>query len=318
MSRLNYLVPPEDDGQALGNVVCSRLHISKRLLRRLKQDESGILLNGERRTVRAVVHSGDVVSVAASPQRPTTLVAEAVPLQTVYEDDCFLVCLKPRGVTMYPRYRGEPGAFSGAVLGHLRKTSANVGYYPIYRLDKGTSGLVLVAKSSHAAQRLNACPPQKIYQAMAFGRIPPEGCLTLPLAKAADGWRTAGTLFWPDAQGKPCETRYRRLFIDETVPASGAMIYLPTGRRHQIRAHFAQFGHPLLGDEAYGGPAAVQQSPLLHVGLLRVRHPMSGKELQFFTPMCDLPKEWAKVFAKEDTHVDYLARCLQKGTGTIE
>ncbi len=318
MNRLTYVVPPEDDGRQLGYVVRSRLRISKRLLRRLKQDEAGILLNGERRTVRAVVHNGDVVSVAASPQRESTLFAEAVPLEVVYEEASFLVCLKPRGVTMYPRYRGERGAFSGAVLGYLRKTSPEAGYYPIYRLDKGTSGLVLLAKSSHTAQQLNARPPQKIYQAMAFGRTTEEGIFSLPLAAAPSGWQHTGALFWPSVRGKHSVTQYRRLFVDETIPASGMMIHLPTGRRHQIRAHFAQSGHPLLGDVAYGGPVVTLRFPLLHVGLLCFIHPDTGKELQFFEPMQDVPEKWARLFSKEGTHVDYLARCLQRGTGTIE
>lgn len=318
MNRLVYVVPLEDEGRQLGYVLRSRLQISKRLLRRLKQDEAGILINGERKTVRAVLQVGDVVSVATSPRRDSTLFPEAVPLEVVYEEVSFLVCLKPRGMTMYPRYRGERGAFSGAVLGHLRKESQDAGYYPIYRLDKGTSGLVLLAKSSHAAQQLNARPPQKIYQAMVFGRIPEAGVFSLPLAHAPSAWRYVGAVFWPTESGKHSQTQYKRLFVDEAIPASGAIVHLPTGRRHQIRAHFAQSGHPLLGDVAYGGPVVAQNSPLLHVGLLRFTHPETGKELQFFEPMQDVPEKWAQSFAKEETHVDYLARCLQRGIGTTE
>ena len=287
MKRIVYHVEAQDEGRLLKDVIASRMSVSKRLLKRCKHHPEGILVNGERRTVRYLVHAGDEISLAMAPAlADSDIIHEERPLAVVYEDDMVLVVDKPPGVTMFPRRRGERGSLAGAVLAHLEANGEACVFHPVSRLDIGTTGLVLLAKNSFAAGRLSKLRAEKCYQCFAYGRLEMPVHLTGNICEVAPAVRQAvGPLFFVSAQGKACSTHVRPLYYDASLRATACWVRIDTGRRHQIRVHLAHQGHPLVGDVTYGGPPLAAARPLLHAAALSYQHPDDGRLMHHFLPM---------------------------------
>ena len=287
MSRyLNWTVPPELAGIKVDTLLKRHLNLSGTVVRRIKWLEDGILVDGVRVNTRFVPRAGQVLSVRLSdPERRSGIVPAPGPLDLVYEDEDLVVLNKAPGVPVHP----GPGHFDDTICNFLLYYYDSAGIeadaHPVHRLDRGTSGLLAVAKHAHAQEvlknQLHTAAFRREYLAVCRGApSPAAGVVDAPLGPKPGS--LVEQMVRPD--GKPARTRY------ETLAVYGGRallrLELDTGRTHQIRVHLAHLGHPLLGDFLYGteDPDLIPR-PALHSWRLALRHPITGKELLFTAPV---------------------------------
>jgi 23S rRNA pseudouridine1911/1915/1917 synthase len=254
---------------------------------------------------------GDVVSVEALP-RPARAIpqAESVPLEILYEDEDLLVVVKPAGIVVHPTAGTRGGTVINALLGHAAARGATRTWQPhlVHRLDRGTSGVLAVAKSGdvHAALQRAHHTSVKDYLAVVWGSPSPgRGTLAARLGRdPLDRRRVVAR-----ASGTPAETSYRCLARSAGRRRGLSLLAcrLHTGRTHQIRVHLADAGWPIVGDAEYGRPPRARIAdpaldrhvrrfprPALHAWQLTLRLPWSGRELTFEAPP---PADMAAVLA---------------------
>lgn len=285
MRILTHTVLPEEEGRMVKGILRGSLQLSYTLLKSLKWRENAILLNGQSVHVNAIVHAGDVVSVALSERTPREdLYCEntAAP-DIVYEDEDLLVLNKPAGVAMHPK-ADDAAAPSLAVMltGYLGEGSVP---HFVSRLDKGTSGLLIAAKSGYVHDRLrralHSSELRREYRAVAVGQVtPPRGVIDAPIGRA-DGSIIRRCV---REDGLVSRTEYEVLQTTERFTL--LRLRPETGRTHQLRVHMAYLGHPLAGDWLYGTEDKnLIARPALHSYELWFTQPITGQELHFTAPI---------------------------------
>ena len=254
-------------------------------------DAGAVALNG-RRVARPAhrVKAGDTIEVELRPT-PQSLAfrAEPMPLAVVHEDEHLLVIDKPPGLVVHP----APGNWSGTLLNGLLARDGRASLLPragiVHRLDKDTSGLMVVARTRTAMDALvraiAARDVSRQYVALAHGRWTGEPARTVDAPIGRDPrQRLRMAVVGPHDPGKPAMTRFE--LLDSAEQACLVRASLHTGRTHQIRVHMAHLGHPLVGDALYGGrPLGGLGRQALHAWRLALRHPVSGEPLDFRSPL---------------------------------
>ena len=285
MRILTYTVTPEEDGRMVKGILRGSLQLSYTLLKSLKWRESAILLNGQSVHVNAIVHTGDTVSVILSERTPREdlYCANAAKPDIVYEDDDLLVLNKPAGVAMHPK-SGDASAPSLAAMLTNYLGEGSVPHF-VSRLDKGTSGLLIAAKSGYVHDRLrralHSSDLRREYRAVAVGRVEPLcGVIDAPIGRAE------GSIIrrCVRADGLPSLTEYETLQVNDRFTL--LRLRPQTGRTHQLRVHMAYLGHPLAGDWLYGTEdKTLIARPALHSYELWFTQPVTGQELHFTAPI---------------------------------
>ncbi len=290
MRTLTLTIPPELSGRRVKSVLQHRLQIPPSMIARIKLRETGICLNGQRCRTTDTVRAGDMLSAeVGDTPRETGIVPVPYPLPIVYEDEDLLVADKPAGIATHGKaQRGD--ATVAAALAAVYGTRQP--FHAVTRLDRGTSGLLVAAKSGYAHERLRRILHTedftRDYLALVRGAPPAaRGSVTLPLEKdetAKNRFRTA-----PD--GLPARTDYT--LLETRGGLSLLRLRLRTGRTHQIRVHLAALGCPVYGDRVYGEPAPDLDRPALHSAFLHLKQPVTGTEIDLESPMPgDMEEKW--------------------------
>ena len=285
MRILTHTVSPEEEGRMVKGILRGSLQLSYTLLKSLKWRENAILLNGQSVHVNAIVHAGDVVSVALSERTPREdLYCEntAAP-DIVYEDEDLLVLNKPAGVAMHPKADDAAAPSLAAMLtGYLGEGSVP---HFVSRLDKGTSGLLIAAKSGYVHDRLrralHSSELRREYRAVAVGQVtPPRGVIDAPIGRAE------GSIIRRCVREDGLVSRTEYEVLQTTERFTLLRLRPETGRTHQLRVHMAYLGHPLAGDWLYGTEDKnLIARPALHSYELWFTQPITGQELHFTAPI---------------------------------
>ncbi|MCY9843663.1 23S rRNA pseudouridine(1911/1915/1917) synthase RluD [Vibrio caribbeanicus] len=259
-----------------------------------------VQVNGEVVTKpRTKVMGGEVIVLHAELEDEERWEAQNIPLDIVYEDDDIIVINKPRGFVVHPGAGTPDGTVLNALLHHFPDIAEVPRAGIVHRLDKDTTGLMVVAKTVPAQTRLvRALQKRNItreYEAIAIGRMTAGGRVEQPIGRHS----TKRTLMAVAPLGKPAVTHYR--VAEHFREHTRIRLRLETGRTHQIRVHMAYLQHPLLGDTAYGGRARIPRGATpelaekirqfdrqaLHAVMLKFEHPITGEELEFHAPVPD-------------------------------
>lgn len=247
------------------------------------------------------LRQGEEIILTLPPAPPSRALPEGIPLQVVFEDDAILVIDKPAGMVVHPAAGHPSGTLVNAVLGRVGNLPGPEPFRPgiVHRLDKDTSGLLVVAKTSDARERLMAQLRSRAvsrrYLALATRTPDPEaGTVDRPIGRdPRNRLRMAVT-----PGGRPAVTHYRTVRRFATGRAL-LDVRLRTGRTHQIRVHMASMGAPLVGDRTYGGGVGPRQA--LHAYGLSLVHPVSGHRMAFRS---GLPEDLRKLLRFEDPTLD--------------
>lgn len=262
---------------------------SAKMLKHIKYHTNGILVNGEPCTVRRQLAAGDVLTVCIEDARSAPeLAAVDLPLQILYEDDDLVIPSKPAEMPTHPSHGHTTDTVANALAYRYAINGIPFVFRPINRLDRNTSGLLLVARNKHSAgiltQAMQDGRIRKTYLAVLDGELTTNmGTIDACLHRTAQSIivREVCPLTAPDAA--PAKTDYRVLAVQNGHTLVEARPL--TGRTHQLRVHFASIGHPITGDDLYGTPSAHIARHALHARALTFPHPMTAREITVTAPL---------------------------------
>ncbi|MGT2895817.1 RluA family pseudouridine synthase [Streptococcus entericus] len=246
-----------------------------------------VLVNGRAAKAKYAVKAGDVITYTLPQEEVVDYLPEDLPLEIIYQDDQVAVVNKPQGMVVHPSAGHATGTLVNALLYHIKDLSSINGIVRpgiVHRIDKDTSGLLMIAKTDAAhqalAEELKDKKSLRKYLAIVHGNLPTDrGVIEAPIGRSdKDRKKQAVT-----AKGKPALTRFQ--VLERFGDYSLVELTLETGRTHQIRVHMAYIGHPVAGDPAYGPKKTLAgQGQFLHAEKLGFTHPTSGEEMVFTAP----------------------------------
>ena len=292
-----------DKGTRLDQFVATYADLTRSAAARLIED-GAVTVRGKTVAKNYKISKGDAVEITLPEPEPCEALPENIPLDIIYEDNDIIVINKPVGMVVHPAAGNPTGKLVNALLYHCGASLSGVGGVVrpgiVHRIDKDTSGLLVVAKNDEAHLHLSAQLKEhhvsRIYTAIAVGNFREEsGTVDAPIGRHPVDRKKMAVIHNSELRSRDAVTHWSVLARGEADGNSFTLLrcQLETGRTHQIRVHMASVGHPLLGDAVYGGAntrfeakhRASIVGQCLHAGELHLTHPRTGEEMQFSAPM---------------------------------
>ena len=300
---LEVIAKDADKGTRLDQFVATNTELTRSAAARLIED-GAVTVNGKAVAKNYKIGGGDILEIILPEPEPCEALPENIPLDIVYEDDDIIVINKPVGMVVHPAAGNPSGTLVNALLYHCGKSLSGVGgvIRPgiVHRIDKDTSGLLVVAKNDEAhlflSEQLKGHHISRIYTAIAIGNFREEsGTVDAPIGRHPVDRKKMAVIHNSELRSRDAITHWSVMARGEADGNSFTLLrcQLETGRTHQIRVHMASVGHPLLGDSIYGGANTKFEAPhkkhivgqCLHAGELHLTHPRTKQEMQFSAPM---------------------------------
>ena len=290
--QVNFVVKDEHQGKSL-TAFLRENGVSLALIKRIKFLPDGILVDGVKQNSDYKVKTGEQVVINAADTaenaQKSTVIPQDIPMDIVYMDDCCMVVDKPYYMPVHPSFNHPTDTLANAFVGYWKNKGQEKIFRAINRLDKNTSGLVLIALDAYSAEKLKG-NVDKTYTAVVQGRVEKtQGIIELPIARQTESIITRCVR----EDGQYAKTEYT--VIKQNEQFSLLDIKLHTGRTHQIRVHFSHLGHSLAGDDLYGGSTEYITRHALHCRKLQFVSPYDNKKV---TVNSNLPKDMADIVIK--------------------
>lgn len=285
MKRIfTYTIPTDFHEKTLLSFLKSKGY-SSQIVTHLKRTENGILLNGIWGRVRDVLHTGDQLTITLiETESSDNIVPIELPLDIVYEDEDLMIINKSADTPIHPSQGNYENTLANAVAFYFSNKKESFTYRCINRLDRDTTGLLIIAKHMYSASLLSSMVQNREihreYLAIATGCVPEEGCIEAPIGRV-DGSTIERHVDFKN--GEYACTHFKRLQYQNGF--SLVSLKLATGRTHQIRVHMNAIGHPLPGDFLYHNDRSEIGRQALHSWKLEFMHPITGKMMQFEQPL---------------------------------
>lgn len=302
MEKKTFQIEFELDKTRLDKALCT-LDDTLTRASAVRLTESGdVTLNGKTASKSDKVKIGDIVEITYPEPVSSEAVPQDIPLDIIYEDDDLLVVNKPKGMVVHPAAGNPDGTLVNALLYHCGDSLSGIGGVVrpgiVHRIDKDTSGLLMVAKNDAAHLKLSEQIKEhsftREYEAVIIGHLKEQkGSIDAPIGRSKNDRKKMAVT---ELNSKNAVTRYE--VLEEYPGFSYVRLRLETGRTHQIRVHMAYLGHPLAGDGVYGGRNAeriMEGGQCLHARKIGFIHPTTGKYMEFTSP---LPEYFTKFLEK--------------------
>ncbi|MBQ6569010.1 MAG: RluA family pseudouridine synthase [Clostridia bacterium] len=305
MDQKEITVDESREGERLDSLLAS---LDEELTRSLAQkiiEDGNVLINGSVAAKSRKVKCGDRICYVVPRAVPYTAQAEDIPLDIAYEDGDLLVVNKPKGMVVHPAAGNYGGTLVNALLAHCGDSLSGINGVMrpgiVHRIDKDTSGLLIVAKNDFAhsglAEQIKAHSFLRVYQAVVYGHFKePEGRIEAPIGRHPTERKKMAVVY---KNSKPAATNYKVVASYEGFDR--VSLRLETGRTHQIRVHMAYIGHPVAGDPVYGPKKVITslQGQCLHAGEIGFIHPRTGEYIHLVSGLPEYFTEFLKSIGGE-------------------
>ena len=279
----------EETGKRIDAFLTSKIDASRVTVQRLI-DEERILVNGKKTKASYKVQNGDIIEIEKEEPQEIELKAQEIPLEILYEDNDIIVVNKPKGMVVHPANGNPDGTLVNAVMAICKDSLSGIGgeIRPgiVHRLDKDTSGAIIVAKNDKAhinmSEQIKNHEVKKTYIALVKGFVKEnEATINMPIGRSTKDRKKMAV----SKNGKNAVTHFK--VIERFVNYTLLEVKIETGRTHQIRVHLSQIGYPIVGDAVYsnGKNEWGIEGQCLHAKSLKFKHPITGKEMFIEAPM---------------------------------